>query len=826
MQKTGYFRKIFNGLAKSAVASWISKSPPILTVILPLALHADNPAETFQSNVAPILEAACTDCHGGKKPKAGLNLEGVPTLETLGTDYHHWFKVMEQVETGIMPPEDEGPLDAKDKETLISWIKGDLTHFLAEKQRTEGRSRFRRLSRNEYANTIQDIFGIRPPVIRMMPGDGRADGYDKVSKALPFSPAATEAQLQIAEETIARMFKHQQDKTTIRLWARESGQSKGHLLELPEGWWVSFNSDANSGQLVRENNGKRNGFPGPRKPGWHRIRMHMYAYQTDKPLPVGIYGGHVWAYPQILKLLDVVDAPPGNPAVVEADVYLRTNQDNDIPGSGIRLIPFGLGVPVPKNTQASIRGKGKPGLAIQWVDLEELEGALPGQDLLFSDLPPDWFPGLNGAKRSKSSQLSQKEMEAVLRKSFARIGARLYRRDLAEWEIDFHVRNFMDSLYKRETLQQAFVKEVTLLMTSPDFLCISANPGPLNDFALATRLSYFLWNSTPDVELMEVARSGKLVDAQVLRQQTDRLLDDAKSGRFVEDFLDQWLGLWGIENTTPDKDLYPEYDDELKISSTLETRAAFRHMLEKNISVRDFVAPDWAMANSRLAEVYGLEGVEGFGVRPVKLPGDSPFGGFLAQAATMKVTANGTLTSPVKRGVWVSDRLLGITIPPPPATVNAVVPDTRGAKTLREQLALHSKEGSCKACHARFDPYGFALESFDVMGNFRTHYRIPNPEKGKGLPKWTDGLPVDSSGITPQGQEFAGIQGLRKHLAANPAQLAKGVVRHMLTYATGEPTTPIDQPEIDAIAQTASSDDYGLRSLVHGVIQSPTFRHK
>jgi hypothetical protein len=798
----------------------------LLLTAIPIAAATSNPAETFKSKVAPILQNACTDCHGGNKPKASLNLEGSPDMDSLSTNYHHWFKVMEQIETGTMPPENEDPLDSKDRETLLSWIKQDLTELLAEHQRKEGRSRFRRLSRNEYANTIQDLFGIRPPVIRMMPGDGRVDGYDKVSKSLPFSPAATEAQIRIAEETIAQMFNHPQDKVTTRLWARPSGQSKGHILELPDGWWVSFNSDANSGQLGKENNGQHNGFPGPRKPGWHRIRMHMYAYQTNEPLPVGIYGGHVWAYPQILKLLKVVDAPPGKPAIVETDVYLRTNKNNDIPGSGIRLVPLGLGVPVPKNTQASIRGKGKPGLAIQWVDLEELEGTLPGQDLLFADLPADWFPGMKGAKQGRPSQLSQQQMEAVLRISFARIGLYLYRRNLTKSEIDQHVRNFMDSLYRRETLQKAFINEVTMLMTSPDFLCISDNPGPLTNYGIATRLSYFLWNSTPDAELLQVATSGNLKNPEVLRAQTDRLLNDPKSNRFVEDFLDQWLGLWGIENTTPDRDLYPEYDDELKISSTLESHATFRLMLDENKSVRDFVAPDWTMVNSRLAKVYKLDGVEGFSIRPVKLPENSPYGGFLTQAATMKVTANGTLTSPVKRGVWVSDRLLGITIPPPPPTINAVIPDTRGANTLREQLALHSEKGSCQTCHSRFDPYGFALESFDVMGNFRTNYRVPNPEKGKDKPKWLDGLPVDCTGITPDGRTFSDIRGLREFLAANPAQLARGVVRHMLTYATGEPTTPIDQPSIDAIVEMTAEDDYGLRSLIHALVQSEIFRHK
>jgi hypothetical protein len=258
----------------------------------------------------------------------------------------------------------------------------------------------------------------------------------------------------------------------------------------------------------------------------------------------------------------------------------------------------------------------------------------------------------------------------------------------------------------------------------------------------------------------------------------------------------------------------------------METQATFRHMLDRNLSARDFVAPQWAMLNARLAKHYGIPGVEGFNIREVRLPGETPFGGIWTQAATMKVTANGTLTSPVKRGVWVSERLLGIPIPPPPANIDPVDPDIRGAKTLREQLALHRGKGSCASCHARFDSYGFALESFDVMGNFRTNYRIADAAALKGNSKWKEGLPVDTTGVAPDGTAFTGVKQLREMLAKKPDQLARGVTRHLLTYATGQPATPLDQPAIDAIVKSAAKDDYGLRSLVHGVIQSQVFQKK
>ena len=249
-------------------------------------------------------------------------------------------------------------------------------------------------------------------------------------------------------------------------------------------------------------------------------------------------------------------------------------------------------------------------------------------------------------------------------------------------------------------------------------------------------------------------------------------------------------------------------------------------MLDGDRSVREFVAPKTACINERLARHYGFPVVSGFDLREVPIPADSPFGGLWTQAATMKVTANGTLTSPVKRGVWVAERLLGIPIPPPPPNIEPVDPDTRGARTLREQLALHSQQGSCKACHAKFDPYGFALESFDVMGNFRTNYRSVDPAKAKTSQKWSDGLPVDCTGTTPEGIAFQRVQELRTQLVKKPDQLSRGVTRHLLTYATGTPTGPLDQRTIDAIVKQSETRDYGLRSLVQGVVQSDVFRAK
>ena len=822
------------------------KSVLLLCFIAHVAVAQDAASSSsFQARVQPLLKTYCTECHAGAKPKAGIQLSGPRTADQLAAERDHWFRALDALEAGTMPPKDEPQPKPAERAALVAWLRGDFTNIFLNRQRAEGRSKLRRLSRTEYANTLFDLFGVKPPVGLNLPTDGRVDGYDKVAAALPLSAAGAAGYFKMADDILARMLRPipktppkatakprspdllddvlgEKKATTntapaspfdpartTRAIAFGSEQSKGHVLELPDGTKVSFNTDTTSGPL--------RGFNGPRHPGMHRLRLSVYGYQTDKPLPFGIYAGHTGAYPQIIELVAVLEAPPGKAAILETEIYLRTADLNDLApiGDNFRLIPFGLGVPVPKNSQASACRA--PGLAVQWVEIEDPELPLLGDRWLRADFRTALAGGL------QNRDVFIKAAEAT----FKRIAPRLFRRDLSADELAKLNLAFAERLDVGVTADNALRDCVVELMTAPDFLCIVEQPGPLNDFALASRLAYLLWNSTPDDALLDIARAGKLRDPKVLAAQTDRLLKDAKSSRFVDDFTDQWLGLRAIDDTSPDSKLYPEYakNDLLKRSSVQETRAFFRRVLDENLSVREFAAANWTFANASLAKHYGLPGITSLALQKVSLPADSAYGGLWTQPAVLKVTANGTYTSPVKRGVWVAERLLGISIPPPPPDIPSVEPDIRGAKTLREQLALHSSQGSCAACHAKFDPYGFALESFDVTGTYRKTYRVLNPERKAG-PWWTEGLPVDCSGKTPTGQTFADIRELRKAVAQNPAQLARGVTRHLVTYATGAPATRLDQPAIESIVTAAAKNNHGLRSLVHGVVQSELFRWK
>ena len=541
-------------------------------------------------------------------------------------------------------------------------------------------------------------------------------------------------------------------------------------------------------------------------------------------MPIGIYTGKTHTYPQQIQLQDILMAPPGKPTVLETEVLL-TKHD----GFGLRPVPLGIGVQVPKNQQAS-KCQG-PGMALQWLEHEGPELPTLGDRWLTADLPEDFVADLRTRPwRFKGSyvytKVSQEEFMGYLRKTLQRVGPRIYRRDLTPAELEGLLELASNRLDEEATIASAFKEPIIQMLTSPQFFCVLESPGELSDFALASRLSYFLWNSAPDEELLAVARKGKLRDPAELRKQTDRLLNNPKSSRFVEDFLDQWLDLHAIDDTTPDSKLYPEYDDVLKFASLRETKATFARILKENRSVRDFVAPNWMLADYRLAQHYGLADIQSARLEPRPIPKDS-------QPAILKVTADGSSTSPVKRGVWIARRLLGTHISPPPPNIEPINPDTSGATTVRQQLALHSADGSCASCHKKFDPYGFVLESFDVMGQFRNKYRVldeklaalpPNQRQGKQL--WNDGLAVDCSGITPDGKPFDDIGDLRKLLADQPEKLAHGVTWHLATYATGEPSGPLDRRAITDIVTSAKKDDYGLRSLVHGLVQSKLFRWK
>ena len=465
-----------------------------------------------------------------------------------------------------------------------------------------------------------------------------------------------------------------------------------------------------------------------------------------------------------------------------------------------------------------------PGLHIHWI---EVEGPLP------EEWPTAAYRCVFGDANPKQGTLA--DAEAVLKA----ILPRAFRRPVTAEEEQPYRKIVADALAAGQPFTAALRMGLKAVLTSPKFLYLREPQNDLDDFALASRLSYFLWSTMPDETLLTLAGRGELRRPEVLRAQIARMLQDSKSAAFTENFTGQWLNLRDIRATTPDKALYPEYDELLEWSAVRETRLFFQELLRHDLSVTNVIDSDFAWLNGRLAKQYQIPDVHGVEFRKVALKPEYHRGGVLTQAAVLKVTANGTNTSPVTRGVFVLDRILGRPPSPPPPNVPAVEPDIRGAVTIREQLAKHRTTENCSGCHARIDPAGFALESYDVIGGYRDRYRTAGGDRkqwvnnrvgplAKYLAAYQYGLgrEVETADAWPDGRPFADLAGLKQLLLADPERIARSVTEKLITYSTGGPVTLADRPAVDRILARARASDYGLRSLVEAVITDPVFLRK
>ncbi len=370
-------------------------------------------------------------------------------------------------------------------------------------------------------------------------------------------------------------------------------------------------------------------------------------------------------------------------------------------------------------------------------------------------------------------------------------------------------------------------------LASGDFIFLREPKAASDSFAIASRLSHFLTNSRPDTRLLELAAKGQLQDPKVLGEETQRLIGGPSFERFVKSFTDYWLSLRHIRRDDPDIRLFPEYrfDEYLVESMERETRTFFTAMVRENLPSSVLVKSDFIFANDRLARHYQLTTMTGSAMRKVTLPAGSPFGGLLTQAAVLKVSSNGTTTSPVIRGAWVTERLIGRPIPPPPPSVAAVEPDIRGAKTIRDLLSLHTKSKSCAACHARFDPVGFALENFDILGGWRARYRgLEEGERISGIDRaghdfsYTLAGRVDASAKLLDGPAFKDVNELKAILASDPRQLGRNMLHQFTLYATGTPVRYSDRPEIESLLDACAADGYRVQDLMLALVQSRIFR--
>jgi hypothetical protein len=418
---------------------------------------------------------------------------------------------------------------------------------------------------------------------------------------------------------------------------------------------------------------------------------------------------------------------------------------------------------------------------------------------------------------------------------------RAFRRPVGEELARHYITIVHAALDRGIPFAEAMILGYKAALCSPHFLFLvepidrgqGTRQTELDPHALAARLSYFLWSSLPDVELRRLADAGELKRPAVLRTQVERMLRDPRARRFTANFTGQWLDLRNINATSPDPQIYGEFDDFLFWSMPRETERFFEEVLRADLPLTEFVHSDWTFLNERLARHYGIAGVFGGELRKAEVPPGAHRGGVLTHASILKVTADGTRTSPVLRGKWVLDRIIGEPPQPPPPDIPAIEPDIRGATTIRQQLDKHRNTPACASCHRSIDPPGFALESFDVIGGWRDFYRATRPGRrglvelanypGREVPRGPD---VELGGTTPDGRSFRTIDDYKRILLADPDRLARNLARKLMTYATGADIQFADREVVEELVARSRARGYGFRSLVHEVVQGRVFLNK
>lgn len=769
---------------------------------------------SFEKQIQPLLQEYCVGCHSGQKPKGDLALDGL--TPDFGADAAAWNKVLKRLNEHTMPPNGKPQPSDSQRQSVTDWITSGLKAHQQDRAQTQGRALLRRLNRIEYENTINDLLGTDIRLLARLPQDGSAFGFDTVDVGLDMAGPILERYIEAADVALDAALAHGPRPVALKNRFEINEQtknltSKGRPLErqlfafrclIESDRVVYFFSDVGTPPETWRV------FHSGRAPvaGRYTYRIQVSSYQDpDRLVSCLVYAGELRRGATEGRYVGVFDVTE-EPSVAEFTVYQNA-------GETIRLIPYGVtGQPRNFNLQKPQDYSGS-GLGVHWM---EVEGPI-------SAWPPISYTRLLGEVSLDNGSLA--DAENIVR----RLLPKAFRRPVTEDEVTLYVTLVDSSMKQGRTFEEALRIGLKGVLCSPDFLYLKLSPGRLNDFELASRLSYFLWSTMPDDPLLKLAEKGELGKSDTLHAQVERMLNDPRTHAFTENFTGQWLNIRDVFATTPEMSLYRDYDDLLGQSMVQETHLFFEELLKRDRSLLEFVHCDWSILNERLARHYGIAGVKGQSFRKVNLPADSHRGGVLTQASVLKVTANGLATSPVQRGVFVMDRILGTPPPPPPEDVEAIEPDVRGATTIRTQLAKHRQNAACAACHAKIDPPGFALESFDVIGHWRDRYRIYANDRtgmGNGLRQTKDGAMVECADELAGKGTFRNIDEFKQLLLEDKDQIARNLTEQLLVFATGHKMELADRDTVEKIVAALPSKNYGFRALVHEVVQSELFRQK
>ncbi len=786
----------------------------------------------------------CNNCHGQEKQKAKLRLDQLTMDGINNQNYPIWKRVINQLQKGEMPPEESPHQPTRTAVLGIAAAFKNSVHLAEQTGHLKpDQVPLKRLTRTQYRNTLRDLMKVETSLndpTRGLPDDRGGSSFDVVGADLRISDALMEIYLRAATQTIDEVtcdgpqpqsIHRQYIDTTdrYRLEGGIDGETIGHEIynhyDIDRGYWVTP-QECGHVKIIGQTPFSVGGyykFTFEVESLWRGrsdVTKALREYSPQRP--------HQFA----IRLL----SPEGTFPEVEHLVAIHELPDD-------KIVKIEHEVWVPKNWRLQLYFDNGPACPM-WVLYQQLVGwhEIP--------TPPQASTSEKEAIKKRNAEMVGGTYTTPQIKEFMRtaVSPRIRIHKMAidgpvykSWPPESHtalysskdtreaIRNFSRRAFRRKVTEEelqpfyslagkkSFQMAAKAMLCSPDFLYLYENDGRLDNDALASRLSYALTNSMPDDELFNVAAAEKLTDPKVFNEQIDRLLACPGSGDFFESFVTQWLRLRNLERMPPDEKKYPAFYrishgyTGTKEAIVNEPVIFFTHLVAENLPISLLIDSDFTFMNDSLADFYGVSGVDTYAFQKVKLKPSLKRGGLLGMAAVLTASANGVDTSPVVRGIYVLDNLMGKPPAPPPPGIKLPQPDVRGSTTIRDLLEKHSADASCNSCHKTIDPIGFALENFDAVGHWRTSY--PN-------------RPIDASGKLWNGTTFTDISGFKKELNSEADLVAENLVRELLIYFTGRKMGPLDDEEIEQICTSLKTKGYGMKDLIRGTLNSQIFLSK
>ena len=782
-----------------------SRLPAILFVLcfpaLTMAVGPD--LRTFKSKVEPILAQYCYQCHGPQGEASPRLSELDPDLFT-GTDGETWHDALNRLNEGKMPPEEGLPLPISKRKQLVKWLTTEMDRATEARRSTGGEVVFRRLTNYEYNNTLRDLLGIEFDFTTNLPPESKStDGFLNNGQVLSVSPIQLEYYLAAARSALQKaivsggppdVYQQRVDKS---IKGARDNNLNGSLLDGRTQFVAGIDD-----------------FP---RQGTVRVTVRAYALIPEgqmipqMEINIGIRSDTL----SPSERLGVVEVS-GTKQKPQTFVLQGRIEQFPLPGDNPKFPGIQIRI---KNLTAKPEPKPKKGappvpptesrIVVQTVDF---------QGPIYAVWPPEHHRRILPETGSKQPDY----VTTVIRK-FMR---RAYRRPVTAEEVQRMVSFYEKIAPQSNTFEEGIREVLALVLISPDFLYMAEptskmTSGALNSHQLAVRLSYLLWSSMPDETLFELADSDELRSDKVLASQVQRLLEDPRSWEYVNHFTSQWLDLSGLNRIAINPQYYPDFEDSLKNYMAEETRRFFGEILYNDLSALNLIKSDFVMLNAPLARHYGMKGPESYQFQRIQLGKNDPRGGLLTQGSYLMTNSDGEDSHPIKRAVWIRERLLDDPPAPPPPDVPALESENTDFASLsnKRQLELHREKESCNQCHKDIDPWGIPLENFDAIGNWRTEVKRV---MGKGKITQAE---LTNSTILPTGDEISGIMELQQYLVDRQSvRFARALVTKTLTYALGRSLEWTDNKTVDRLTAQFISDNYNIRKLLVAIVQTESFK--